>query len=297
MADLSEKQFDLDGLIFGLESAGVEVESEGFTPGAPDLQTQDSPLPGADGVRFGKDSKGGATWGFSGFTNGKNETDGWRIFAEFAAAWDAKKVRETSRSAIPLRYSIAGQTRRVYGRPRRLTPIVNNLSLSGRIGIEADFYVSYPYYFDDVEQSISFSIGTPLDPAAGVIPPFIPPVITAAGATSASHEVWIQGDVPTPLVIKITGPVEDPLVVAGDFFKAQVNGAVEKNNPVTFDARPWSRSATTKSGGSVPVSPRVTQLSRMWLPPGRHEITFTGNDITSTATLSVSWRNANSSPR
>jgi hypothetical protein len=297
MADLAEKQYDLDGLVFGLDSNAVEVDSEGFQPGSAELATQDSPLPGADGVRFGKDYKGSSTWGFSCFTNGKDENDGWRIYSDFAKAWDARATRLTSQATLPLRYCLAGNTRRVYGRPRRLTPIVTNLSLSGRIGIEADFTVAYPYFFDDVEDNIIFGIGAPLELDAGIIPPFIPPVVPSAGSASSSHEVWIQGDVPTPLVIKVIGPVTDPLVTVDGYFKAQVDGSVEAGNPVTFDARPWSRSASTAAGGSVPVSPRVTQLSKMWLPPGRHQVIFTGNDITSTAQVSVSWRNAHSSPR
>jgi hypothetical protein len=297
MAELGEKQYDLDGLIFGLDSDGVEVDSEGFQPGAADIVTQDSNLPGADGVRFGKDYKGSSTWGFSCFTNGRDEEHGWELYSAFAKAWDARAVRLTSQQAMPLRYRLAGKSRRVYGRPRRLTPVVNNLSLSGRIGLEADFTVAYPYFFDDVEENTTFGIGAPLELDAGIPVPFIPPFVSSAGSAPRSGEVWIKGDVPTPLVIKVIGPVGNPLVRVDGVFAAQVDGFVEAGNPVTFDARPWVRSATTAAGGSVPVSPRVTQLSKMWLPPGRHQIIFTGDDITSTAKVSVSWRNAHSSPR
>lgn len=295
--DLTEKQWDLEGMVFGLDSGGVEVESEGFAPGEAELLSQDSPLPAADGIRFGKDQRGASIWGFSCYTNAEDEVEAWAQYAAFKKAWNARDVRQTSQKAMALRYCLAGQVRRVYGRPRRITPVVNNLSMSGRIPIEADFTVSFPYFFDDVEQNVTFEIGVPLELDAGITVPFIPPFVSSAGSTIQAREVVIEGDEPTPLVIKIIGPVDNAIVRVDGYFTAAVDGAVQVGNPVTFDARPWNRSATTEAGGSVAVSPRVTQLSKMWLPPGRHEIIFTGDDITSTARVSVSWRNAHSSPR
>lgn len=301
MAALLEKQYDLGGLVFGLNSGGVEVDAEGFTPGDSELVTQDSAQPGSDGIRFGKDYRGSATWGFSLFTNAYTETDGWAMHSAFQQAWNARATRLTSGTAIPLRYCIAGQTRRVYGRPRRITPVVNTLSMSGRIPIEADFTVSYPLYFDDDEQVFGpKTIGVPLELDAGIVVPYIPPYISSIGTTTRQSTLNIGGDEDTPLMIKLaagSAPLYNPIVSVDGKFTVAIEDTIVPGNPVTIDARPWVRSITTQAGGSVKVSPRITRLSKVWLPPGNHEFNFSGEDISSTATVTVYWRNARSSLR
>lgn len=311
-AVLGEKQYEIGGIVFGL-GARVEVKSDGWTPGGPDLNRSDVKRASGDGVRFGRDRHGSATWGFDLFTNADSEDadaeqQAWDALAELHNAWGDDDVRQTSGAVVPLRYRIAGQTRRVYGRPRRWTPSPNNLSLSGRIDVVADFNtVDHLVYEDDVVEEW-IDIAPPDDPNAGLIPPFIPPVTTTPRSAPRQGQIVVGGTVPTPIELEFHGPVAEAKVeVPGKpasapgrqpfpGWTAGLKYAVLADDPVTLDAHPWVNAATKKSGGGAEVTPR-TRISRMWLPPGTHDVIFTGVDTTGSASVAVRFRNAHRSAR
>jgi len=293
--DLQEKQYEIGGVVFGL-NCPIEVKSNGWVPGTAALRTQDADQPTGDGVRMGKDFKGAATWSFSLFTNQENETEAWAALSQLAAAWDNEEIRTTSGAVVPLRYRVAGQTRVVYGRPRRWTASPTNDSMQGKIEIECDFLVADPTVYSDTMRTLIVPVAVPLELDAGLEVPFIPPFTTSAGASVRESSVRIGGEMPTPITLTFYGPIDNATVRIGGW-TAALQDPVSIDDPVTIDARPWIRAATTESGGGVRVSPRVTRISKMWLPPGIHEVIFTGEDITSTASVLVSWREAYRTPR
>ena len=294
MADLQEKQFELGGLVFGLHAPVTVVD---WSPNPAPIRTSDADNPTGDGARFGRDLRGAATWNFSLSVDGKDEDEGWEILNALAEAWDGDEVRNDPDLVVPLRYRVAGQTRVVYGRPRQWTPVVNNLSMVGRIDVEAQFVLADHRVYDDVQRVSRVSVAVPLELDAGLDVPFIAPFTTDAGASVRESSVLIGGEVPTPITITFEGPIADAAVRVGGWTAALVD-PVDADNPVVIDARPWVRAATYLSdGGGVKVSPRVTRISKMWLPPGHHEIIFTGDDPTSQAAVLVSWRNAYRTPR
>ncbi len=293
MADLQEKQFQLGDVVFGW---GCSVEIMDWTPGSAPTRTQDVDNPTGDGVRMGKDFKGSTSWAFGLYTNGETEDEAWAALSDLAAAWDADDVRTDPGAVMPLRFRVAGQNRRVYGRPRRWTASPTNLSLGGRIDIEADFATVDHLVYDDEMKTQIVTIAPPLELDAGLEVPFIPPFVTSAGASRRETSIEIGGSVPTPIILTFTGPVEGAQVQIGDWTAALID-PVQHDNPVTIDARPWVRAATLQNGGGVRVSPRVTRISKMWLPPGHHNVVFTGVDPTGTASVLVSWHDAYRTPR
>jgi hypothetical protein len=296
---LGEKQYELGGVSFGL-GLPIAVNGEGWQPGSATSRNQDLSLPSSDGIRFGKDYKAESVWAFSMHSDEMNEVDAWASVAELSKAWDAKETRLTSGAVLPLRYRVAGVTRRIYGRPRRWSIVPNNLSMSGRIDIEADFTAAHPLFFDDEEQTRTLNVGSAIEADSGFTVPFTPPWSSSPGNLESQSTITVGGEEDTPLVLKLTAngaPLNNPIVSVAGIFTVAINDTIEPGNPVTIDARPWARSITTAAGGGVEVSPRVTRLSKAWLPPGSHDVIFSGEDITSTATLLISWRGAYSSPR
>lgn len=292
---MQEKQFELGGVTFGRDTE-VEILGEGWTPGSAAIRTQDVDSPSGDGIRFGRDLRGSAAWAFSMYTNTDTEPEAWAALSRLAAAWSAEDVRTTPGAVTPLRYQIAGETRRVYGRPRRWTHSPNNLAMSGRIDIEADFATIDDLSYEDDEEVVNFDLLPPLETDAGLEVPFIAPFNTEAGASQRQSSVRIGGSVRTPIKITFEGPVTNPMVRIGDW-AAGIVGTVPTGDPHTIDARPWVRAATRANGGSAKVSPRITRISQMWLPPGEHQVIFTGEDLSGTARALVSWRNAHRTPR
>lgn len=301
MADLLEKQFELDGKVFGW-GCPVDIHQTGFRPGGNNVRGNDVNAPHRDGVRPGADWRGSEVWGFSLFTNGEDEVGGWDAYTNLKTAWDADAYRLEPGEVTPLRYRLGGATRRVYGRPRRWTPALGEDYGEGRVDIEADFEVTYPQIYDDEIQTAGpISIGDPLDIEAGFMVPFTTPFTSTPSLADRVFEVVIGGDEDTRTPVWVTFEADgavltNPQVNIGDWV-VKVEDVVYPNDPVTVDGRPWQRTALRKSGGGVRLTPRVTRLSRMWLPPGRHSVLFSGEDPSSSATVTVSWRNARRSPR
>lgn len=293
--DLQEKQFELGGVVFGL-GTDIAVLGEGFTPGSAETRTNDKENPTGDGVRFGIDRKGSATWGFSLYTDCDDEVSAWEALDNLAAAWDADDVRGESGEPMPLRYRLAGRTKRVYGRPTRWTHTPNNLSMAGRIDVEADFRTVDQRVYDDDLQTKIVTIVPPLDTEAGVILPVIMPFVSSAGDGEQQDQITIGGTMPTPIILTFTGAVGNAKVVIGDWV-CELGAPVPDNESVIVDARPWVRSATYEHGGGFRLNARTTRIAKMWLKPGTYSVTFTGEDLSGNAAVLVSWRNAGRTPR
>lgn len=298
---MEEKQFSLDGVLFGL-ATDIGMLDTGWQPGAPAIRANHADTPGASGRRFGREFAGQTVWGFSLYTNVGTEEEAWERVATLRGAWrslaDQADVVD-SETVVPLFYRIAGQDRVVYGRPQAFDIAVDNTSLSGRIGIEANFELSYPIYFDADEQSFSMSILPPLNVEVGVIAPMIVPFTSSSTLSERRTSITVGGDRTTPIVIELragTGPLWDARIeVNGN--PIQLTDPVYPTDPVIIDPRPWARSIATKSGGAVGVDARVSRLSKLWLPPGDHEVVLTGTDPTSSATTVISWNNARRAER
>lgn len=305
--DLDEKQYELGGVVFGLDCP-IGLFEDGWTPTSAQLRTKRTAMPAGHGTRFGREVRGSATWGFKLFTNCDTEEDAWAALAELQDAWEDEDVLGVADVVVPLRYTVAGQTRRVYGRPGRWTATPNNFSLSGRIDITCDFDTVDQLVYEDELQTQTIGLQAPYDPDAGITIPTIVPFTTRPRRVSRDSTVTVGGTVPTPVWLTFNGPLANAEVEAVakpktatrpafEGWTAELLDPVAENDPVTIDARVWARSATLRSGGGVRVSPRRTRISKMLLPPGQHDLIFTGDDVTGQASVTVSWHNAHQSPR
>lgn len=292
---MRDDQFELGGVLFG-KDCPVDITADGWNPAAGELRGSSEPNPIRNGVRFGRRLRGSALWQFKLFTNLEDEAPAWDALAELKEAWDADDLDDGD--VVPLRYTIAGQTRRVYGQPQRWTPTISNDRIGGNIGAVCDFELIEDTVYEDDEQSVVVPLGLPFDPDAGIITPFTPPVTFDAGSVTRESEVEIGGDKKTPIAITFRGPLTNAMVRIGDWSAGVVDpiwGGPE--NTVTIDGRPWVVAATRRDGSGVRVDPRNTRISKMWLPPGRHQVVFTGESSTGAATATVTWRNALRTPR
>lgn len=301
MADLTEKQFELDGAVFGW-GCPVDLKADGFRPGGSNVRSSDADLPTEDGRRFGVDLKGGETWGFSLFTSAEDEGDGWAAYRDLKRAWDANSYRRTSGAYTRLRYALGGQTRNVYGKPRRWTPGDTSQSPDGLLHIEADFELVDDQVYDDATGSLTVGLGTPEELESGVMVPFIPPFDSIPRPTDGASEIYVDSDEETRTWVSVTfstdgGPLSNAEVQIGGWLCRLVD-PVPAFNGVLVDPRPWVRSAAfVQGGGGVAINARTTRMAKMWLPPGRHPVIFSGIDPTGAATCTVSWQNARRAPR
>lgn len=309
-ADLEEYQFELEDVVFGVDRDMGVVEGS-FTPGGPDIRMKDAEYDSSDGGRPGRDYYGKSTWSWQFFADGATSTEALDMLEALKSVWPTEELRKQPNLLVPLRYNLGERTRRVYGRPRRWSPVVNNTLGHGTAGVAADFHVFDHRFYDDNEQSMAVPIVTTTRDS-GVLVPFVPPFTSRRPAAPRLLKITVGGKVPTPFVTVIKGPVNRPRVRItgtptpkpdgtpwrdsnGKTFEGltiEIPSLVSANDEVTVDSHPWARTVTSSSGAGVRTNPRITKLDQLLLPPGSYQIAFTGEDPTGTSEATVKWRNA-----
>lgn len=276
--------FELGGLEFGHARGRIRTfswESSGL-----EYRSQDADRPGGDGAIFGTDRRRAGSWAIGLRTLAEDEAGAQSAVADLVRVWQPP---EGALTTAPLRYRLADRWRRVYGRPRAISlPTTDILVHGGRADIEATFDLADPLHYSDAESSLSLGI-VPAS-SAGLAFPTAPPFTWRSDGAPQSRFAVVGGDAPAPLRVTFTGPVVRPWVRVGGVL-VELTGSLAYDEVVTVDAR--AMTITRADGDSVPgmLGARV-RLVDLRLPPGEHEVTFGGSDLTGTATATVAWRDA-----
>jgi hypothetical protein len=297
MSDLNEMQFELlasvnavDGQVFGI-GANVSIDDKGFLPGEDDWDDQDERNPSRGGTAFGRDTLNGPTWGFNLHVDETDVISARKTLAAFKTAWRALHIRETPGAVIPLRYRLGDEVRRVYGRPRRFAAPPDNLILSGYIPITADFACADAFTYDDLEQSITLSLGVVGSSEGGMTFPLTFPIATLPVGTTQQQAV-VGGDAPTYPIVRFNGPVTNPTLVNSEW-TLSLDMTIPAGSYVEVDLRPWGLTAMMNGNTSVAGAlGRRQYLSNMKLNPGRYDFTYRGSSSSSSSTCEVRWSNA-----
>lgn len=290
MALTGDKQFEVDvepRVPFG---SALTLRVKTFTPGGFDLRTQTKDSPRGDYRMFGIDRETPPTWSWSLFTDTYTETDALALADSFAQVWD-NAARYAPESVVAVRYQINGRQRRVYGRPRRMTPNVDKVHL-GKIYIEADFDLSEDSYYDDSESSVTVRMGTGYTAKAGIVVPQPLPWSFTSTPAPQSYVAAIGGSQKTWITPTFYGPVTNPWVQIGS-----TTWGLTGNLPVGWTATvsgvPWNMGVWRQDGltSALTMDPR-SRLSALQMAPGNYTITYGGLDNTASSKVVVAWRNA-----
>ena len=124
MTVLNDYQFEIlpsedasNGFVFGI-GADVSLDDGGFDPGENEWLSQDGQNTRRGVKAFGRDVIGAKTWAWESHTDMEDVQGALDILDDFSAAWEPYEV-EIPGWTTAVRYTLAGRTRRVYGRPRR----------------------------------------------------------------------------------------------------------------------------------------------------------------------------------
>lgn len=276
--------------MFGGHVAGqTKVMIEDVDFGSADLVTNDRQLPRADGIRFGRDYKGGRTIAFTMHIFGDNGLDGVSTLDQLTQVWMGDKVRGIPGGVSTLRIKYAGRTRRVYGRGRRFAPKGLRTAATGWAPVDADFKTIDHYFYDDEEKSNTVSI-VPTQ-GGGLLAPLSAPLTTLA-VSYAPGEILVGGTRPTWPVFVIKGPISLPTVEVVGEYHVSLGIGIAYDEVCVIDPRPWTRGVRMGDGASVAgaLTPLSPPLSRISLAPGTHEVILSGLDETGTSALTVAWR-------
>ncbi len=293
-ANLIDYQFELSDVVFGRDSV-IKLDGEdGFDPGVVGIDVQDTDYEQEDGRYFGIDRLRGPTWSWKLFTDRQTAEQALATLASLAQVWRADDVRLKPGEYLPLRYAVGGRTRRVYGRPRRLSFPPENRILGGFIPITADFVTADALHYDDVLSQTTMSLSPAV--SGGFLVPFKMPLATIRPTSSRENVVQVTGDAATWAMVTFHGPVVAPSLQMDGGWEVGLDVALTAGQSVTIDARPWARTAIRNDGASL--GGRLTRSSRladMKLPPGSRVFHYRGADATGTSRATVAWRNASHS--
>lgn len=289
MALPNEFGFELGGVNFGIYE-DISVDDEGFDPGSDEWEVQDGIDPRTGHTSFGRDRLTGPTWAWTLHTNMATPEEALAVRAAHKAAWRADHIRDVPGAMTHLRYTLAGRTRRIYGRPRRWASPPSNRMLTGLIPITCDFKCVDALHYDDLADSVIVDL--PSESAGGFTLPAVMPIQTI-GPGEREGFINVGGDAKTYPVIRVDGPINNAWVTGLDW-RLDLNTNIAEGQWIEIDTHPWVSTVKLFPGGAnrSGVLGRRQWLSKIRLTPGQQEIRFGGASTLGTAKVTVTWRSA-----
>lgn len=287
--DLTDGQYELDGLLLGVGTAYVVRSFEdGGTPGR---RVDDAPLPYDDGTAFGRDRFDGMVCSLDVLVETAGGAASWDAVNAMRRVWRGDAVRRSPGAVQVLRAKRAGAPpRRVYGRSRACTPVLSRGTGVGLVPVVADFTCADDRWYADEPVVESLAIvpastgGIVTAPGGGIVGP-----ITTAAATERPGQIDNPGEVDTWPVLTVRGPVTNPALElragGGRVWLVEFSGTLAAGQSVTLDTRPWVRTVLRENGASW--SGKRTRASspigEVQVPPGTSTILFRGSSTSGTA--------------
>jgi len=290
---LQDGQFQLGNTVFGV---GTVYPCEPPEFGPPDLTVNDTPRPGMDGLRIGRETRQGRTLtfdlGVQGYGNGK--PGGQLMFERLAALekeWMFEPIRDFPQICQPLSYRRAGETRRVYGRPRRFSPVFPD-TMAPWIDVTADYQTLDHYSYS--ETIYYTNVGTVAASKAGLRAPVRTPISLVSTPTQTNpNPIKVGGTSPAWLRFFIFGPITNPVVEVAGAFRVELNVALRYDEWAIIDPTPWGQMVRKSDASNLAgyLSWNTPPMSRMKVPPGSWRIRLSGRDPSGTAFVYIDWRN------
>jgi hypothetical protein len=291
--DITNYQFMVEAEPWCPFGEGQAINVSKFDQGTAATRNQDVPGGMQDVMTFGTDRRTPAAWTWEMFTDAGtpdvNVNEGW--VDALAQVWDSD-VRRSPNGAIAVRYCIGGRIRRVYGRPRRWTPIPDAIQ-HGKIHITADFQLSEDMvFYDDQQQNLTVQLSSTTLTGTGFKFPITFPTVMATVANPQVGQLIIGGTQKTWVTLTFNGPVNNPWVQIGTQ-RWSLNGVIAAGDSVSLSGRPWDMGVWGADGSALPglLDPRA-RLSQLRLAPGIYPVTYGGFATTSSSTCAITWRNA-----
>lgn len=281
---LEDGEFDLDGFIMG-DRRPVFVQD--YEINAAGIQAQDSLNPVGHDRLFGRDLLSGPSWVFDLIVNRRSAKDAKATLGDLSTRWRQHAIGGQPGTESYLRYRQGGETRLVWGRPRKFASNTTAGIEQGIIPVTAEFLTADPFYYAD--QAHGLTIGLVPTGGGGVLKsPLQSPLTTVDGGRRSGSIPEVGGEAPAPVRITITGPITNPYV-EGPGWVIELKADLAYDESVTIDSR--NKTVLRSDGASLAGGlSRHTRLSNVRLNPGSAGISFGGNDDSGTASCLVQWR-------
>lgn len=301
MSVLEDGQYEVDGFVFGAGTPYVVTlfDDDGLTVRPSEVDNEYD-----DGVRFGVDLFDSLVCTLEAVVETAGGVPSWDAVRAWRKAWRGDTVRRTPGAVTTLRRKVPGMdTRKVYGRPRKFTPVMSRRSGVGLVPVVADFKAADDRWYADEATVEVLSIlpastgGIVTAPGGGIVSP-----ITTAAATERPGIVTNVGDVDAwPVVTFRAGPgaaLLNPsleyVVDGATVWRVEFDASLAAGRTVTVDTRPWVRTVLRDDGAAwgKKRTRASTPLREVVVPPGQGTVLFRGTDTSGTAQAEVSFEAA-----
>lgn len=296
---LQDGQFQLGNTVFG-EGTMYPCQPPEFGP--PDLTVNDVGRPGGDGLRIGRESRQGRvlTFDMGVMGSGNGRPGGREMFDRLAALekeWMFEgdnsyyMLRDLPQICQPLSYCRGGETRRVYGRPRRFAPVYPD-TMAPWINVTADYQTLDHYSYSE---TISYTtVGTIAVSKAGLRTPIRTPISLVRTPTQTNpNPIKVGGTAPAWLRFFIFGPIANPVVEVSGAFRVELKVSLKFDEWAIVDPTPWGQMVRKSDASNLAgyLSWSTPPMSKMKVSPGSWRIRLNGADPTGTAFVYIDWRN------
>lgn len=285
----AEWTLEYDGVSLSWGAPGDRIILDGPPEvGSPEISTDDTRRPRADGIAFGMDYRGGVSVTFSLAVVADDEEEARDLAASFSRAWRGDAVRKTPGSVATLRSRLGTRERIVYGRPRRFAQDDTHAP-EGVVLLTCDFQCvnDVAYSNGDTVEAVSL-----VPPASGGMESPLAAPLTTTAPSSYPGGIEVGGDLPAWPVVQVDGPITDPEVQVTNEWTLRLRTTVPAGDALVIDTRPWRRTITRLSDGASfagVLTRESVPLSQASLDPGGYEIALRGIDQTGTASMRFSW--------
>ncbi|MGP8302002.1 hypothetical protein ACTPOK_29595 [Streptomyces inhibens] len=301
--ELAPWQYEIGGVVLGTGTRIPVGDVEGL--GSPATRPQDADNPTGDGTFPGQDFYGPRTIRMeAGIKTPGDPVAAADLLARLELALDTPEARTRPEGRAVLRGRWPGHnTRRLYGRLRRVEATSTTTAINGWIPLDIEFAATDPrWYADDLsklrlglDQAAKHPSGDrTVDKSMG--PPACCASVDPDHKPTDDRPGWIanHGNVASWPSIRIHGPVTNPRIwntVTGRALELDLE--LRAGEWVEMETRPRTRWALRN--GTVNVANDLTPRSRLdkfVIPRGRSEIGWSADDLTGTARLEMTWRSA-----
>ena len=290
-APLQERQFDMNGFVFGSLADDVIVLTDGFDPGSATMRDQDVQPTGSDRTLMGRDYLSTRTILLTVviLREGRDDSDVWDLLDEVAGAWRADDVRDDPGRVVYLRWRANGRTRMVWGRPRQFERRGQVVWDDTFVTAQMGFTLSDQTVYDGESPdgfTLTLRLGSPAQ-SFWVLPlelPWVPSL-----ASSHSPNTLRNGNVRVPFQATFTADpafATDGLVLSWPGGKLALRQPLLPGHTVSVDTRTRVQLVDGKPGKAFTLDSSVDGT----LPPGETVLSFYAGGMPTNATCVVTWR-------
>lgn len=255
----------------------------------PDVVTADQGRLRADGLTPGDDFLAGRTVTLQVLITGTTAPSFTDNVASFKQAFRAGRGITESALTFQVPGVAGGSTRRIVGRPRKLSAPVDVPWKRRAATVLVQFDCSDPRIYDDVESTVTADLAAA---GTGHAWPQVWPMDWGGVSTSGIVTATNAGTYETPWTATITGPITNPSVEnvdTGGVLKLSANGGITLSSTDTIVISSANR--TVLLNGTASRYDRLSSPSWFDLPPGNTRIRF-GGSTTGSPSLSLAFRSA-----